>query len=74
MITMQEVQERLCVTSTRLEMAIYSGYLPPPTNGQWNDSVRWLVDEWEQQLARLANRNKDQNYYSGCMTFPKHQR
>jgi len=56
MITINDIINRLKVTRTQVDMAIYSGYLPKPTidNNGWEDShIEWFISTWEAKLARL---------------------
>jgi hypothetical protein len=77
MITTTDIEQILNVTSKQVEMAIYSGCLPPPTidgNGWEDDHIEWFIQAWAARIKRAKPKDDRSNFMSGQFTFPQHQR
>jgi hypothetical protein len=60
MITINDIINRLNLTRTQVDMAIYSGYLPKPTinDNAWEDNhINWFISNWEAKLNRTKKRD-----------------
>ena len=60
MITVKDIMERLGVTEKQVEMAVYSGYIPKPTDVVF-DRQRWsarkiepFLKDWETRIKRRS--------------------
>jgi hypothetical protein len=80
MITVQDIMSRLNVTEKQVEMAVYSGAIPPPDtiiSNAWMDEERIqpYLDHWDARLKRKREKEYyENNIIVGNMTFPTHQR
>ena len=52
-ITANDIMERLQITAMQLEMAEYSGYIPPSVNGEWDaDKLEEYLVRWQAKLDK----------------------
>ena len=71
-----DVSKRLGVTEKQIEMAVYSGLLPPPSDLKcWGSHhVEPFINNWAAKLARANPKADNKNIVTGNCTFPRHQR
>ena len=75
-ISYQDISNRLNVTEKQVELAVYSGMLPPPSNiDKWDSHhVEFYINEWAAKLARANPKADNKCITYGNYTFPRHQR
>lgn len=59
-VTVDDIRQRLNVTQMQVEMAIYSGALPPPSKKQVWDAlhIEPFIENWQERIKR---RNEKEN-------------
>lgn len=59
-ITANDIIERLQITAMQLEMAEYSGYIPPSTDKEWDaDKLEEYLVRWQAKLDKKRKSIKD---------------
>lgn len=54
-VSKEEIMERLGCSKTQVEMAEYSGYIPPSKDGVWDaDKLEEYLVRWDAKLKRKA--------------------
>lgn len=76
MITIEDIETRLNVSTKQIEMAIYSGMIPTPNErGAWDENhIEPFLMWWKSKLDRSQKREPVGNYESGKLSIPRHTR
>lgn len=52
-VTVEQIMERLGCSRIQVEMAVYSGYIPPSKDGVWDaDKIEEYLVRWDAKLKR----------------------
>jgi hypothetical protein len=76
MTTIEDIINRVNVTTKQVEMSIYSGMIPKPNlHSEWDEShIEPFLLWWEEKLERTKPKENNGNYQCGKLTIPRHTR
>jgi hypothetical protein len=76
-MTSFDIMMYLGISETQVNMAVYSGRIPPPDeDGNWDvKKIEFYLDNWKRLLDNKRNKEaKTINYEQGSLSFPRHTR